>query len=144
MRKTIALLLCILLAISIPVTAYANTFESADDDNIVLRSANVQDTVTTFKISSSGKATVTNSYIGKAGVFKNAKITTKIQKKVGVIWVTVSGASWTDTSSSLNYSKTHSIQLSSSGTYRAQVVFIISSTNGSEDKITKNVQRTFG
>ena len=123
--------------------AYANDVESAADDEIVLRLLNASNAYTTFSISSSGKATVRNSYTGKAGKFKSAKITTKIQKKVGVIWVTVSGGSWTDTSSSLNYSKSHSLQLSSTGTYRAHVVFVISGSGGSDDKITKNVEKTY-
>lgn len=142
MKKFIALLLCILLAISFSSTVYANGFESSDDE-IVVRSANVGDNLAAFKISTSGKATVTNSYSGKSGSFRSAKITTKIQKKVGIIWVTVSGGSWTDTSTSLNYSKSHSLQLSSTGTYRAHVVFVISGTGGEDDKTTKNVQKTY-
>lgn len=143
MKKIIALLLCFLFAFSFSVTVFANEVESTAEDEIILKSANVGDTLTAFKISTSGKATVTNSYSGKSGSFRSAKITTKIQKKVGVIWVTVSGGSWTDTSSSLNYSKSHSIQLSSTGTYRAHVVFVISGTGGPDDKITKNVQKTY-
>lgn len=143
MKKIIALILCFLLVLNFSSVAYANDIESAADDEIMLRLSNAYETATSFTISSSGKATVKNSYTGKAGKFKSAKITTKIQKKVGVIWITVSGASWTDTSTLLNYSKSHSLQLSSTGTYRAHVIFVISGTGGPDDTITKNVQKTY-
>ena len=143
MKKMIALILCFVLVLSASTVAYANGVENDVDEEVVLRLSNLNNAYTTFSISSSGKATVTNSYSGKKGKFKSAKITTKIQKKVGVIWVTVSGGSWTDTSTSLNYSKSHSLQLSSTGTYRAHVVFVISGTSGEDDKITKNVQKTY-
>lgn len=143
MKKIIALLLCALLTVSFSATVYANETEDSAEDEIILRLSNAYETATSFTISSSGKATVKNSYTGKSGKFRSAKITTKIQKKVGIIWVTVSGGSWTDTSTSLNYSKSHTFQLSSTGTYRAHVVFVISGTGGPDDKITKNVQKTY-
>ena len=57
--------------------------------------------------------------------------------------MTVDNGSWTDTSTSTSFSKSHSVQLSSKGTYRAHVVFTISGTGGSDDKITKNVEKTY-
>ena len=44
-----------------------------------------------FSIASNYKATASYEYRGKSEVTKNVKIVTKIQKKAGVIWVTVSG-----------------------------------------------------
>ena len=143
MKKTIAFILCILLLFGISSTAYANDVENVIDEEIILRLSNSNNAYTTFSISDSGKATVANSYSGKSGKFKSAKITTKVQKKIGIIWVTISDGSWTDTSTSLNYSKSHTIQLSSTGTYRAHVVFVISGSGGSDDRITKNVQKTY-
>ena len=64
-------------------------------------------------------------------------------KKFVLHWVTVSEASWTDTSTATSYSKSHSIQLSKKDDYRANVVFTITGSSGSADEITKNVQKTY-
>ena len=143
MKKIIALLLCVLFVLPVSFVALANGTENDSDDEIIYRYNNVSDVNTQFTITTSGNATVKNTYSGRSGKFQSAKITTKIQKKVGVVWVTVSGGSWTDNSTSLNFSKSHSVQLSSHGTYRAHVVFVISGSGGSDDKITKNVQKTY-
>lgn len=135
-KKFIAVILCFVTLFTLTITAYAS--------EIMPYSNNVSTTNTTFSISGSGSATVNNSYYGIAGKTKSAKIVTKIQKKVGIIWITVSGGNWTDSSTATNYSKSHSVQLSSTGTYRAHVEFTISGSGGSDDKITKNVQKTYG
>ncbi len=136
MKKIIAVILCFVTLFAATITAYASSIQ--------LYSNNVLTTNTTFSISSSRLANVKNTYSGITGTTKNAEIVTKVQKKIGLIWVTVSGGSWTDTSSATNFSKSHSVQLSSKGTYRAHVVFTISGTGGSDDKITKNVEKTYG
>ena len=135
MKKVIAVLLCLVTLFTVTITAYANSVQPYYN--------NVGSTNTVFTISSSGLATVKNSYSDSSNRAKQAKIVTKIQKKVGIIWVTVNGGSWTDTSTSTNFSKSHSVQLSSKDTYRAHVVFTISGTGGSDDKITKNVEKTY-
>ena len=61
MKKLIALLLCILFAVSISSVALANDTESASDDEIIYRYSNVNDVATNFSISSAGKASVKNS-----------------------------------------------------------------------------------
>lgn len=104
---------------------------------------NIDNVGTSFSISSSGRAAVNNSYSGITGTTKSVTIKTKIQKKVGIIWVTVSGGSWTDTTTATNFNKSHSVQLSSKGTYRAHVEFTISGTGGKDDEITKNVQKIY-
>lgn len=135
MKKIIAIILSVVVVLSVTITAFA--------DDILVYSNNVSSTSTSFTISSSGKATVSNNYTGRSGVTKSATITTKVQKKVGLIWVTVSGGSWTDTSTAINYSKNHSVQLSSKGTYRAYVKFVISGIGGSDDEITKKLEKTY-
>lgn len=135
MKKFIAVCLCIVTLFSATITAYAGSIQPYSN--------NVDTTNTTFSISSSGLATVKNTYYGITGTTKSAEIVTKVQKKVGLIWVTVNGGSWTDNSTATNFSKSHSVQLSSKGTYRAHVVFTISGTGGSDDKITKNVEKTY-
>lgn len=135
MKKMIAVILSVVILLTTTITAYAGSIQ--------LYSNNVLTTNTTFSISSSGLATVKNTYSGITGTTKSAEIVTKVQKKVGLIWVTVSNGSWTDTSTATSFSKSHSVQLSSKGTYRAHVVFTISGTGGSDDKITKNVEKTY-
>lgn len=136
MKRFTALMLCLVTFITATITVYA--------DGIQPYYNNINSVTTSFSISSSGKATVNNTYSGITGTTKNVKITTKVQKKYGLIWITVSGGSWTDTSTATNFSKSHSVQLSKTGTYRAHVEFKISGTGGSDDKITKNVERTYG
>lgn len=135
MKKFIATLLCIVTLFVTTLTAYASDIQPYSN--------NVNSTSVYFSISSSGKATVSYEYYGKSGVTKSSTIVTKVQKKVGLIWVTVDGGSWTDTSTATNFSKSHSVQLSKTGTYRAHVVFTISGSGGSDDKITKNVEKTY-
>ena len=135
MKRFTALMLCLVTFITATITVYA--------DGIQPYHNNINSVTTSFSISSSGKATVNNTYSGITGTTKNVKITTKVQKKYGLIWITVSGGSWTDTSTATNFSKSHSVQLSKTGTYRARVEFKISGTGGSDDKITKNVERTY-
>ena len=119
MKRFTALLLCLVTLITATITVYA--------DSIQPFSNNVNSTEVSFIISSSGNATVTCKYYGK----------------FGLIWITVSGGSWTDTSTATNFSKSHSVQLSDTGTYRAHVEFTISGSGGSDDKITKNVEKTY-
>ncbi len=135
MKRFTALMLCLVTFITATITVYA--------DGIQPYYNNINSVTTSFSISSSGKATVNNTYSGITGTTKNVKITTKVQKKYGLIWITVSGGSWTDTSTATNFSKSHSVQLSKTGTYRAHVEFKISGSGGSDDKITKNVERTY-
>ena len=135
MKKIIALILCFITLFTVTITAYAS--------EIAPYSNNVYTTDVSFNITNSGKATASYEYQGKAGVIKSATIETKIQKKFGLIWITVSDGSWTDTTTATSYSRSHSVQLSSTGTYRAHVEFTISGTGGSDDEITKNVERTY-
>ena len=97
MKRFTALMLCLVTFITATITVYA--------DGIQPYYNNINSVTTSFSISSSGKATVNNTYSGITGTTKNVKITTKVQKKYGLIWITVSGGSWTDTSTATNFSK---------------------------------------
>lgn len=143
MKKIISLIFCCLIFVFIPVSVFATVPESADESGLSTIYINVVDASTTFKISNTGKATVRDSYSGKVGKFKSATVSTKVQKKVGVIWVTVNGASWKTSSSSVDYSKAHSVQLSNKGTYRAYSEFKLYNVDGSDEEITKNVEKTY-
>lgn len=135
MKRFIALMLCLAIFVTTTVTVYASSIQPYFN--------NISNVTTSFSIASSGKATVNNTYSGITGTTKNVKIVTKVQKKYGLIWITVSDGSWTDNSTANNFSKSHSIQLSKTGTYRAHVEFTISGTGGSDDKITKNIEKTY-
>lgn len=136
MKRVISVILCLITFFITTLTVYASEIQPFSN--------NVGSTNTVFSISSSGLATVKNTYSDSLNRVTSAKVVTKVQKKVGLIWVTVSGGSWTDNSTAKNFTKSHSVQLSSKGTYRAHVVFTISGTGGSDDKITKNVEKTYG
>lgn len=135
MKRIFAILLSAVIVLSSAVTAYASDCSTYTND--------VNKTNTVFTISNSGSATVKNTYYGMNGAIKSAKIVTKIQKKVGIIWVNVDGCTWTDNTNATNYSKTYKAKLSSKGNYRAHVVFTVTGTNGKNDKITKNVEKVY-
>ncbi len=135
MKKLIAIILCFVILLTATFPAYAI--------GITPYTNNIYTTNTSFSISSTGKATVSNNYMGKSGLVTKGTIETKIQKKFGLIWITVDGGKWTDTSTATNFSKSHSVQLSKTGTYRAHVVFTVSGTGGSDDKITKNIEKVY-
>lgn len=134
MKKIIVALITALLMFSVSITAYANDIAVYDN--------NCNGVDSNFSISN-GKANVENKVIGKKGVTKKIIINTKVQKKVGLIWVTVDNGSWTDTSSAYNFSKSHSVQLSAKGIYRAHVKFTVSGTGGSDDEITLNSEKVY-
>lgn len=135
MKRFFAFSLCIVILVATTITIYANGIQPYFN--------NIDNVTTSFSISSSGKATVNNTYSGITGTTKNVEIATKVQKKFGLIWITVDDGKWTDTSTATNFSKSHSVQLSKTGTYRAHVEFTVSGTGGSDDKITKNVEKTY-
>lgn len=136
MKKLLSIIICLIVISTVAITAYAGDTQ--------LYSNNVNTTDVSFSISSTGNASVYTEYIGYSGVTQRAEIETKVQKKYGLIWITVDNGHWTDTSTASSASKRHSVQLSSKGTYRAHVVFTISGTGGKDDKITKNVEKVYG
>ena len=97
MKKLIAICLCLIVLCSMPFSVYASSIKPYYN--------NFDRVNTVFTISGSGVATVKNSYTGITGTTKSAKIVTKVQKKVGVIWVTVDNGSWTDNSETNDFAK---------------------------------------
>lgn len=99
-------------------------------------------TNTAAVISSSGKLTASYSYDGSKNDIKKAVITTYVEKKVlGLFWSRVdigtANDEWVDTINDYAYTGSHSIQLSSQGTYRVTFEFVIYGTDGSTDEITR-------
>lgn len=131
MKKILAFLLTVITVLSITVTAYAENTETYD----LIGAATAS---TSLSISSAGKATASDRYMGGSGE-KVLQVTTKIQRKVGLVWVKVDSAEWTVTSTNcLDYSNSHSVNLSQSGTYRSHAVFTILMKNGETKKMTVN------
>ncbi len=80
-----------------------------------------------LSISSTGYATVHVSFMGSF-LLKSATVTTFLEKRVGNGWTRVElptlHDAWIDTTTSIVFDKTHSVQLDSKGEYRATVRFI--------------------
>ncbi len=135
MKKFLTFLVTLVIALTATVSVYASSVTPLANNNV--------DTKVYFAVSSSGQATVNVRCVALSSKFKSATFETKVQKKVGLIWVTVDNGSWTDVTKSTDFSKSHTVQLSSRGTYRAHVKITISGTGGSDDEITKNVEKTY-
>ena len=137
MKRVNVFLLCVLLLIgSIPFPA------AAADHDIVPYYNNTVTANSYFTISENGTATITVSYRGVSGLTTGATITTKIQKRtLGLIWTNVDIGTednvWVDEATGFSYSTSHSIDLNSTGTYRAVVDFVIRGTGGADDEISQ-------
>ena len=79
MKRFIAMVLCFVTLLTATFPVYASS--------ITTYTNNVNTTNTSFSISSTGNATVSNSYTGKTGLVTKGTIETKIQKKFGLIWM---------------------------------------------------------
>ena len=142
MKKVITVLLLMLLFAAFGINAFAAT-----NEGISTCATNVITVITGFDISDSGNAEVTVKYFGYNGITQSAKITTKIERLVGGVWSTVEigvyDNVWIDNSTQVNYTNTHSVQLTSRGTYRAVVVYEISGTGGATDVIERTIEKTY-
>lgn len=99
-------------------------------------------------ISSTGRLTVRNSYDGEKGVTTKAVITTCVEKKVlGLFWTKVdigtTDNNWVDTIYGHVYTGSHSVQLSSEGTYRITVNYVIYGSGGAADEITSEIIKEY-
>lgn len=140
-RKTVSVFMICILLFSVFSFA-ANGAEAVPFYN------NVINTDSSASISSSGMLTVTNSYSGINSVTSKAVITTYVEKKVlGIFWSRVeigqTNDEWVDTVYNYKYSGSHSIQLSSTGTYRVNVEYVIYGSGGSADTITRQIEKNY-
>ncbi len=109
---------------------------------------NVSTARTTASVSSSGLLTINNRYNGFEGETTKAVITTYIEKKVlGLFWtrvdIGITDDQWVDTVYNYTYSGSHTFQLTSGGTYRVTVTFVVSGTGGAADEIVKTQEVTY-
>ncbi len=135
MKKALSLFLAVILLLStMSVVAFA---AESYDDEIAPCYNNTNSASLSFDINSSGKATANVTCVGISGRTTKIVVETKIQRRQIVSWVTVSGASWTETVYDDYFSKTYTHQLSSTGIYRVYVTYTVSGSGGENDVITK-------
>ena len=109
---------------------------------------NMYSTLTNASIASNGTMTIYEAYDGIPGVTTRGELTTYIEKRIlGIFWKKVNNGQpnnqWVDTIYNYRYSGSHSHQLSSSGTYRATVIYKVYGTGGDPDELTSQVVVTY-
>lgn len=139
MKKVLSIVLA-LIAVLTMVNMTSNYAEAAD---IKPYYNNVNSTHVSLTINSSGKATVTVTCRGISGTTTGITAETKLERKWGIFWLDVDGGEWTDTVSSTNLSKSHTLQLSKTGTYRATTTFTVSGSGGANDSIEVSSTYTY-
>ena len=96
----------------------------------------------------SGVLNIHNSYTVSSNTgFTSATIRTYVERKtLGLFWVKVDNGqpdkTWVDTSTSINYSKSYTLTLSQTGTYRVTAEYTFYGSSGSES-ITKQKTVTY-
>lgn len=134
MKKSIALLLAVLSVVSIlGITVVA----------VEPRWNNANSAFVSLSINSGGKATITYNCAGISNVTTGIVGETKLERKWGILWLDVDGAEWTESTDGLVLSKSHTFQLSKTGTYRATTKFTVSGTGGSNDSIKVTSEDTY-
>ena len=134
MKKIISLILVVLTLVSlVGITAVA----------VEPRWNNAASALVSLYINSSGKASITYNCTGISNVTTGITAETKLERKWGLLWLDVDGAEWTDTTADVFLSKTHEIQLTKTGTYRATTKFTVSGTGGSNDSIKVTSEDTY-
>lgn len=133
------------------ILLFLNTFglsAFAKDETVSPLYNNVNITYTNFIISSSGLATISIGYTGYSGITSGAVIKSYVQKKtLGLFWTRVDNGQankeWVDTATGSIYSKSHTLQLKSKGTYRLVVEYTINGSGGTSDKPSSTIIREY-
>lgn len=137
MKKFLSLFLVVLMCMSMVLPIYAA------DEMINPRYNNTFSTSANFRISDSGLATATLSYIGYTDFATDATITCKIEKKFLWWWNDVDGAYWVDNVVGCDNVVQHTFQLSKTGTYRLSYEFVINGSGGSSDVISSTIENEY-
>ena len=137
-EKSISVFMSIVMAL---IVLMASTNVYAND--IAMYTNNTDSVKLMFNISTKGKADVVLKCTDSNNNIKQLKAVIKIQRKIGLVWTTVDNGSWTIESNSSSFSKICSVDLKKKGTYRAHFVITVSGKDGKNDKITKNVEKTY-
>lgn len=139
MKKAIALLLAVLSIFSI----LGSTTFGVVAAGVEPRWNNTSTATVSLAINESGRATVSSVCNGISGVTTKITAETKLERKWGLLWLDVDGAEWTDTTTSWFLSKTHYVELSKTGTYRATTEYTVTGTGGAADTFTARCEYTY-
>lgn len=145
MYKSNKIMLCLLIAAVMIFSASMAAFAASPDET---RYNNTVTATSAASISDNGLLTVTNRYQGIKGTTTKGEITTYIEKKtLGLFWTRVDigqpNNQWLDVVYDYSYYGSHTFQLSSHGTYRITVIYVISGTGGDPDTITTRMTKTY-
>ena len=145
MKKFFKSLLTLLVAIAILVSGVVTV--SADNNSSVITPRwNITESKnTTFRISSSGIATVNASYIADSSTFQKATVTVKIEKRfLLVFWNVVdigyTNNQWVASSTNPNGVFSNTFTVNGKGMYRAHITLVITGNNGQQDVIEETLQ----
>lgn len=138
LKKSISAFMSIVMAL---IALMASTNVYAND--IAMYTNNTDSVKLMFNISTKGKADVVLKCTDSNNNIKHLKAVIKVQRKIGLVWTTVDNGSWTIESNSSSFSKIYSVDLKKKGKYRAHFVITVTGKDGKNDKITKNVEKTY-
>lgn len=145
MYKSKKTMLCLLIAAVMIFSASMASFAASPDET---RYNNIVTATSASSISDNGLLTVTNIYQGIKGTTTKGEITTYVEKRtLGFFWTRVDigqpNNQWLDVVYDYSYYGSHTFQLSSHGTYRITVIYVISGTGGDPDTITQTITKTY-
>jgi len=138
-------LFCFLIAVILVITASTSAFAASPYET---RYNNTVTATSAASISDNGLLTVTNIYQGIKGTTTKGEITTYVEKRtLGFFWTRVDigqpNNQWLEVVYDYSYYGSHTFQLSSHGTYRITVIYVISGTGGDPDTITRTITKTY-
>ncbi len=140
MKKLISVILCASVLLSMLVTV-----ASAEGNAGIEPCLNNTSMATTGFEIEDGVAYITLCYAGYTGIATGATITSKIQKKFLLFfWKDVDNGmpnnEWINVIVGDNFLGGHSLELTSKGTYRAVVEYVIRGSGGSDDVLNAEVE----
>lgn len=148
MKKLFSCLLIISTLLSAPTMSAFTCAAAESNEATVLvepRFSNVISTKTGFSITDTGLACASVQYYGIEGVTTRIMCKIYLEKKVlGLFWSRVdlgnTNDEWIDTSTEVADMFSHTIQLSSTGTYRAVFYIVAGGTNGDSDVVEETIE----
>lgn len=140
-RRILALVQAVLLLAGLAIPALAAGEITPYFNNVI-------GAYSTASVSSNGNLSVTNRISGVQGTTSKVVVTTYVEKKIlGLFWSRVDigqpDDQWVDTVYGASFNKTHTHQLTSTGTYRVTAIFVVSGTGGADDEIVRTSEVTY-
>ena len=127
MRKRIEKIFTVIFAVCMFISCNTFSVNSAQEQNV--KFVDIYNSSLTFYVSDNGVATLTYTVSGRAD---SGKIIIKSyidRKTLGVFWSRIKlsdgSSEWTDTSTGVYTSNTHTLSVSKDGTYRATIVIYV-------------------